>query len=71
MNTYLLFSGTKPNGDYECMAILPAELEEEFDGVKARPEDFFLPGSTDIEKIGEIQITGDINQLDGYFSVRN
>jgi len=71
METYLLFTGTKSNGDPECIAIHPDELEEVFDGEKAKPEDFFKPGTTNIEKAGEIQVTGDTHMIDGYFSVRS
>lgn len=71
METYLLFTGTKPNGDLECMAILPAELGEEFEGHKSQPEDFFIPRTVEIKQAGEIRIEGDIHLLDSYFSVRS
>ena len=71
MQTYLLYRGVKPNGDKEVMAICPTAFDDDFDGVSPVPSDFFVPRTTDIEKVGEIQVTGDAYLLDEYFSTKN
>lgn len=51
-----------------CMAIDSYEFME---SLEVKPEDFFALGTADIEKVGEIQITGAIEFLDSYFSVKS
>lgn len=65
---YHLYAGIKSNGDSECIAIDPDELGENY-GALVVPKDFFKPGTTDVKKVGEIQITGDTYLLDSSFSV--
>ena len=69
-----VYSGTKPNGELEVMAILPDEIgkvADDEDNHIVGPEDFFVPGTTEIEKLGQIQVLGDTHLLDGYFSVKS
>ena len=68
MLDYDIWSGRKPNTDLEFLAISPDELN---DPDISGPEDFFVPGTTEIEKLGQIQVTGDIHLLDGTFSVKS
>ncbi len=71
MRTFKLFSGVKPNGDEEVMAVSDSALSDVFDGEEAQPADFFIPGTTGVEEIGIINISGDEGLVDEYFSVKS
>jgi hypothetical protein len=56
MNTeFKIYGGTKPNGDY-CILGICQDAEY-------KVQDYFVPGTTDIEQMGVIQIVGDTHLL--------
>jgi len=62
---FTIFEGTDKHGSRAAIAISDETMKEP----DFNPEDFFLPGTKDIHKAGEITVDGDTDLLDDYFSV--
>lgn len=68
MNVYELFRGIYC-GESVIVAILRGEIGSlDGDLEVVMTADFFRPSTTHIQKIGEIQITGDISSLPTYWT---
>ncbi|MFX0194850.1 MAG: hypothetical protein ACFFCW_01915 [Candidatus Hodarchaeota archaeon] len=66
METYELWHGIE-NHKSVTRAILKSEIENSEFGA----DDFFVPNVQQLQKVGEIGITGNTEQLDTYFDVNN
>lgn len=57
------------NNALVTLAISADTLIRQLDGGEMKAQDFFLPDAVDIQKRGEIEITGDTHLLGGFFDL--
>lgn len=68
MRKYVVYSATKPNGDFELMAIEKDEFKDPANEVAH----YFMRGTKEITKHGELEIDGDCEHMaDTWFSLKN
>ena len=80
---YHIYTARKPNGDSTALAIDPTIIgvPDRGRGLRLRDrrspaelskiEDWFVSGTTEIEKAGEIEVEGNLYLLDNNFCVRS
>ena len=78
MAIYHIYTAIEPNGNLTALAVDPDligvhdKISEDLglDSI-TKIEDFFVPGTLQIEHAGEIEIQGNLSLIDSWFCVRH
>jgi hypothetical protein len=61
MEKFFIYRGHEASGKLPILAISESVTEN--------PAEYFLPGTSDVEKIGELEIEGDTHLLNAFFVI--